>query len=156
MGNQYRDAEKAYSHKIVVLVRSLRVKYDLCMDTAKKLSAGSKGFRPHKSMAKDAAKLGGAQRAGLVAIDRYTSYRIRNDKISLSAIVILNADPRDVKYVVAGPKRFFDQPILEKDLRPMSNSNSIPQIVSYGQSFNCFHEAKELYQELMSHIAPLR
>ncbi len=57
---------------LVHLAHQLTSRYDLSPEKARVLSEGTKRFIPHRlTDAKGGAKVGGAQKSGLVVFDRY-------------------------------------------------------------------------------------
>src|SRR5258705_12609885 len=77
---QSRDAE---------IGKAMAAKYDLSAETAKARSAGVKGFKAHKLLDSNGfAKLGGMQRDGSVAVDRYISYRCGTDIVSIGVFLL--------------------------------------------------------------------
>src|SRR3954451_1406322 len=79
-----KEFEHEVSAQLAAVGKEMAEKYDLSEETAKAKSAGVKGFRSHKLLdAKGFAKLGGSQRVGTVAVDRYISYRRGNDIVML-------------------------------------------------------------------------
>ena len=79
-------------------------KYDLSEETAKAKSAGVKGFKAHKLLdAKGYAKLGGMQRDGSVAVDRYISYRRGKDIVSLGVFLLKDAPIEAHEFHVIAP-----------------------------------------------------
>ena len=82
----------------------MAAKYDLSEETAKAKSAGVKGFKAHKLLdAKGYAKLGGMQRDGSVAVDRYISYRRGKDIVSLSVLLLKDAPIEAHEFHVIAP-----------------------------------------------------
>lgn len=103
-----KTLEAECSHQLSELAKHLSSKYDLSAATAAKKSEGVKGFRPHNLTAKDGkAKLGGEQRTGRVAMDRYISYRLKNDIVSLTAWLESKEDAETLKWKVRGPAACF-------------------------------------------------
>ena len=94
------------SGQLAAVGKEMAEKYDLSEETAKARSAGVKGFRSHKLLdAKGYAKLGGHQRDGTVAVDRYISYRRGNDIVSLGVWLLKDAPVEDHEFHVAAPGR---------------------------------------------------
>ena len=84
-------------------------KYDLSEETAKANSVGVKGFKAHKLLdAKGYAKLGGMQRDGSVAVDRYISYRRGKDIVSLSVFLLKDQPIEAHEFHVIAPKALLD------------------------------------------------
>ncbi|MDB5521432.1 MAG: hypothetical protein JWQ82_1029, partial [Tardiphaga sp.] len=77
---EVKEFEHTMSERIAAVGKEMAAKYDLTEDTAKARSEGIKGFRAHKLFGSDGrAKLGGMQRDGSVAVERYISHRRGND-----------------------------------------------------------------------------
>ncbi|WP_425904975.1 hypothetical protein [Nitrobacter sp. TKz-YC02] len=104
-----KDFEHEMSSQLAAIGRRMAEKYDLSEETAKAKSAGVKGFRAHKLVGGDGqAKLGGLQRAGFVAVDRYISYRRGNDIVSLGVFLPKNQDMSEHKFFVIAPQAMLD------------------------------------------------
>jgi len=87
---ELKEFEHEMSGQLAAVGKAMAEKYDLSEETAKARSAGVKGFKAHRLLdAKGYAKLGGMQRDGSVAIDRYISYRRGKDIVSLSVFLNL-------------------------------------------------------------------
>ena len=101
---ELKEFEHDLSGQLAVVGKEMAEKYDLSEETAKARSAGVKGFRSHKLLdAKGYAKLGGHQRDGTVAVDRYISYRRGNDIVSLGVWLLKDAPIEDHEFHVAAP-----------------------------------------------------
>jgi hypothetical protein len=101
---ELKEFEHDLSGQLAVVGKEMAEKYDLSEDTAKARSAGVKGFRSHKLLdSKGYAKLGGHQRDGTVAVDRYISYRRGNDIVSLGVWLLKDAPIEDHEFHVAAP-----------------------------------------------------
>src|ERR1700750_1512214 len=73
-----QEFQHQFSAQRATVGKEMAEKYDLSEETAKARSEGVKGFRAHKLLdSKGYAKLGGMQRDGSVAIQRYISSRPR-------------------------------------------------------------------------------
>src|SRR5450631_2651791 len=89
---ELKQFEHEMSAELAAVGKQMAEKYDLSEETAKAKSAGVKGFRSHKLLdAKGYAKLGGHQRDGSVAVDRYISYRLGNGIVSLGVWLLKDA-----------------------------------------------------------------
>src|ERR1700704_6958096 len=76
---EIKEFEHEVSAQLAAVGKEMAEKYDLSEETAKGGSADVKGFRAHKLLDnKGSAKLGGHQRDGSVAIERYIPYRRGN------------------------------------------------------------------------------
>ena len=101
---ELKEFEHDMSGQLAVVGKEMAEKYDLSEETARARSAGVKGFRSHKLLdAKGYAKLGGHQRDGTVAVDRYISYRRGNDIVSLGVWLPKDAPVEDHEFHVAAP-----------------------------------------------------
>src|ERR1700688_3370510 len=86
---EVKEFEHEMSGQLAAIGKEMAAKYDLSEETAKANSAGVKGFKAHKLLdAKGHAKLGGMQRDGSVAVDRYISYRRGKDIVSLGVFLL--------------------------------------------------------------------
>ncbi len=103
---ELKEFEHDMSGQLAAVGKEMAEKYDLSEETAKAKSAGVKGFRSHKLLdAKGYAKLGGHQRDGTVAVDRYISYRRGNDIVSLGVWLLKDAPIEDHEFHVSAPGR---------------------------------------------------
>ena len=85
--------------------KAMAAKYDLSEETAKARSVGVKGFKAHKLLdAKGYAKLGGMQRDGSVAVDRYISYRRGKDIVSLGVFLLKDQPVEAHEFHVIAPR----------------------------------------------------
>jgi len=101
---ELKQFEHEMSAELAAVGKQMAEKYDLSEETAKARSAGVKGFRSHKLLdAKGYAKLGGHQRDGSVAIDRYISYRSGNDIVTLGVWLAKDAPITDREFYVSAP-----------------------------------------------------
>ena len=93
---EVKEFEHEISGQLAAVGKQMAEKYDLSEETAKARSEGVKGFRSHKLLdAKGFAKLGGHQRDGSVAVDRYISYRLGNGIVSLGVWLLKDAAIED-------------------------------------------------------------
>ena len=147
-----KTLEAECSHQLSELAKHLSSKYDLTAETATKKSEGVKGFRPHSLTAKNGqAKLGGEQRTGRVAMDRYISYRLKNDIVSLTAWLESKEDPENLKWQVFGPKAYFTDFQSKKMLHPNhSDPNSSDEIG--GQEYIAFDQASDKFEDIIKNI----
>src|SRR5436190_22830519 len=101
---ELKEFEHDMSGQLAAVGKEMAEKYDLSEETAKARSAGVKGFRSHKLLdAKGFAKLGGHQRDGTVAVDRYISYRRGNDIVTLGVWLLKDAPLEDDEGHVSAP-----------------------------------------------------
>ena len=116
---EIKEFEHEISAQLATVGKEMAEKYDLSEETAKAKSAGLKGFRAHKLLdSKGYAKLGGMQRDGSVAIERYISYRRGDDTVYLGVFLNKDAALEDHEFHVIAPKALLDggKPVAE--IRP--------------------------------------
>src|SRR3954468_20602489 len=98
---EIKEFEHNIAGRIAAVGKEMAEKYDLSEATAKAKSEGVKGFRAHQLTDKKGyAKLGGLQRAGFVAVDRYVSYRRGNDIVSLGVFLPKDVDVAEHRFFV--------------------------------------------------------
>jgi hypothetical protein len=106
---ELKEFEHTMSGELAEAGKRMAAKYDLSEETAKARSEGVKGFRSHKLLdAQGHAKLGGHQRDGTVAVDRYVSYRRGNDIASLGVWLPKEAPIESHEFYVSAPAAMID------------------------------------------------
>jgi hypothetical protein len=101
---ELKEFEHDMSGQLAAVGKQMAEKYDLSEETAKANSVGVKGFRSHKLLdAKGYAKLGGLQRDGTVAVERYISYRRGNGIVSLGVWLLKDAPIENHEFHVSAP-----------------------------------------------------
>lgn len=151
--NLERDAVDLLVH----LADQLTSRYDLSSERARALSEGTKRFIPHRlTDAKGSAKVGGAQKSGLVVFDRYISYRLKGQIYALLALLREGDDVTNVQYQVVGPKEILTNARHISELRPYLPQGTSIGLTEYAEEFNNFAEAAERFSFLMEQIAPKR
>jgi hypothetical protein len=116
---ELKEFEHNVSGEIAAVGKQMAEKYDLSEDTAKAKSAGVKGFRSHKLLdAQGYAKLGGSQRDGTVAVDRYISYRLGNDIVTLGVWLLKDAPIDAHEFHVSGPAAMIEGGKSFAEVRP--------------------------------------
>src|SRR4030088_72846 len=116
---EIKEFEHEVSAQLATVGQEMAEKYDLSEAAAKAKSEGVKGFRAHKLLdSKGYAKLGGMQRDGSVAVDRYISYRRGKDIVSLSVFLLKDQPIEDHEFHVIAPQALLDggKPVAE--IRP--------------------------------------
>lgn len=154
---QPRSEAKQFEHdmadQIAAVGKTMAEKYDLSEATAKAKSEGVKGFKAHKLLdSKGSAKLGGMQRDGSVAVDRYISYRRGKDIVSLS-IFLLKDEPIDAhEFQVIAPLTMLDggKPVAE--IRPTATPAQ-KQSADGGLSFKDLDSAAAAFDAVLAKIA---
>ena len=116
---ELKEFEHNVSGEIAAVGKQMAEKYDLSEETAKAKSAGVKGFRSHKLLdAQGYAKLGGSQRDGTVAVDRYISYRLGNDIVTLGVWLLKDAPIDAHEFHVSGPAAMIEGGKSFSEVRP--------------------------------------
>lgn len=112
-----RNAEAQADAQLTALAKGLQSQYDLSSGTAKRLPAGIKGFRAHELLSrKGATKVGGFQRNGKLALDRYISYRLMNDLIKLEYLLLNDRPTEEARWLVVAPQNLMPEgmPIVDQ------------------------------------------
>jgi hypothetical protein len=150
-----RKLEKEVCNKMEKLGRRLLDIYDLSPTTAKKLSEGTKRFKAHSLLSKSGgAKTGGAQKNGLVAFDRYISYRLKDDVFALISIIYHDRDIDTVRYQVFAPESTIDNFVHISELREHLEKDEEIGLSKGGVEFKTFEEAEQLFVSLIDRFAP--
>lgn len=150
-----RSLENDAVEMLVSLAHKLQETYNFDPEKARGLSSGTKNFIPHKLLdAKGKAKVGGAQKAGRVAFDRYISYRLKDEVYALLAILFDSNEESHVKYQVFGPARLLDNFAPLSDVRPYLLDDEVIGISAGGEEFNNFDEAANRFSWLIEQVAP--
>lgn len=154
---QPRSEAKQFEHEmadqIAAVGKTLAEKYDLSEATAKAKSEGVKGFKAHKLLdSKGSAKLGGMQRDGSVAVDRYFSYRRGKDIVSLSVFLLKDQPLESHEFQVIAPLSMLDggKPVAE--IRPTATPAQ-KQSADGGLSFKDLDSAAAAFDAVLAKIA---
>lgn len=154
---QPRSEAKQFEHdmadQIAAVGKTLAEKYDLSEATAKAKSEGVKGFKAHKLLdSKGSAKLGGMQRDGSVAVDRYISYRRGKDIVSLSVFLLKDQPLETHEFQVIAPLSMLDggKPVAE--IRPTATPAQ-KQSADGGLSFKDLDSAAAAFDAVLAKIA---
>jgi hypothetical protein len=116
---EIKEFEHEVSAQLASVGKQMAEKYDLSEETAKARSADVKGFRAHKLLDnKGYAKLGGMQRDGSVAIERYISYRRGNDTVYLGVFLNKDAPLEDQEFHVIAPGALLEGAKPVAEIRP--------------------------------------
>jgi hypothetical protein len=116
---ELKEFEHAVSRELADVGKRMAAKYDLSEETAKAKSAGIKGFRSHKLLdAQGYAKLGGHQRDGTVAVDRYISYRRGNDIVTLGVWLPKDTPIESHEFHVSAPAAMIEGGKPFSEVRP--------------------------------------
>jgi hypothetical protein len=116
---ELKEFEHDISGQLAEVGKRMAEKYDLSEETAKARSADVKGFRSHKLLdAKGYAKLGGHQRDGTVAVDRYISYRRGNGIVTLGVWLLKDAPIENHEFHVSAPAGMIEGGQAFSEVRP--------------------------------------
>ena len=139
---------------LTACAKELLTIYDLSPSRAKELSEGTKGFKAHELLsAKGVSKAGAAQTTGLVAFDRFISYRLKDEAYALLCLLVDSAESTSVQYQVFGPQRLLDKFVPLQELRPYPMNLVSIGIYTGGEGFTTFNEASERFRWLISQVA---
>src|SRR5450432_3586845 len=149
---EVKEFEHEMSGQLATVGKEMAEKYDLSEETAKAKSVGVKGFKAHKLLdAKGYAKLGGMQRDGSVAVDRYISYRRGKDIVSLS-VFLLKAQPIDAhEFHVIAPMALLDGARPVAEIRP-SATEAQKQSADSGLAFKDLPSAASAFDSALAKI----
>src|SRR6195952_1587542 len=150
---ELKEFEHEMSGQLAAVGREMAEKYDLSEATAKVKSAGVKGFKAHRLLdAKGFAKLGGMQRDGSVAIERYISYRRGADIVSLGVFLLKDQPVEAHEFQVIAPLALLDggKPIAE--IRPTATAAQ-KQTADGGLTFKALPSAAAAFEAALAKIA---
>jgi hypothetical protein len=147
-----KEFEHEMSAHLAEIGKEMAGKYDLSEETAKAKSAGVKGFKSHRLLdSKGYAKLGGMQRDGSVAIERYISYRQGDSTAYLGVFLLKDAPAEDHEFHVIAPKAFLDggKPVAE--VRP-SATDKQKQAADSGLAFKDLPSAAAAFDNALAKL----
>lgn len=149
---ELKEFEHEVAGQLAAVGKAMAEKYDLSEVTAKARSAGVKGFKAHKLLdAKGSAKLGGMQRDGSVAIDRYISYRRGKDIVSLSVFLPKEQPIEAHEFQVIAPLALLNggKPVAE--IRPTA-TEAQKQSADGGLAFKDLPSAAAAFDAVLAKI----
>jgi hypothetical protein len=149
---ELKEFEHAMSEQLAEIGKAMAAKYDLSEATAKANSVGIKGFKAHKLLdSKGYAKLGGMQRDGSAAIERYISYRRGKDIVSLGVFLPKDQPVEAHEFHVIAPLALLDggKPIAE--IRP-SATEAQKQTADSGLAFSDLPSAAAAFEAALAKI----
>jgi hypothetical protein len=150
--SEAKQFEHDISEQLAVVGKEMAAKYDLSEETAKANSVGVKGFKSHKLLdAKGYAKLGGMQRDGSVAVDRYISYRRGKDIVSLSVFLLKDQPVEEHEFQVIAPLTLLEggKPVAE--IRPTATPAQ-KQSADGGRAFKDLPSAAAAFDAVLGKI----
>jgi hypothetical protein len=149
---EVKEFEHEMSGQLAAIGKEMAAKYDLSEETAKANSVGVKGFKAHRLLdAKGYAKLGGMQRDGSVAVDRYISYRRGKDIVSLSVFLLKEQPIEAHEFHLIAPRALLDggKPVAE--IRPTA-TEAQKQSADSGQAFKDLPSAAAAFDAVLAKI----
>lgn len=150
--SELKEFEHEMSAQLAEIGKEVAGKYDLSEATAKAKSEGVKGFKAHRLLdSKGYAKLGGMQRDGSVAIERYISYRRGDSTAYLGVFLLKDAPAEDHEFHVIAPKAFLDggKPVAE--IRP-SATDKQKQPADSGIAFKDLPSAASAFDKALAKL----
>jgi hypothetical protein len=150
---ELKEFEHGMSEQLAEIGKAMAAKYDLSEETAKARSAGVKGFKAHKLLDSNGyAKLGGMQRDGSVAVDRYISYRRGKDIVSIGVFLLKDQPVEAHEFHVIAPSALLDggKPIAE--IRPTA-TEAQKQTADSGLAFTDLASATAAFEAALAKIA---
>jgi hypothetical protein len=150
---ELKEFEHGMSEQLAEIGKAMAAKYDLSAETAKARSAGVKGFKAHKLLDSNGhAKLGGMQRDGSVAVDRYISYRRGTDIVSIGVFLLKDQPVEAHEFHVIAPLAVLEggKPVAE--IRPTA-TEAQKQTADSGLSFTDLASATAAFEAALSKIA---
>ena len=149
---ELKEFEHQMSGQLAAVGKAMAEKYDLSEATAKARSAGVKGFKAHRLLdAKGFAKLGGMQRDGSVAIDRYISYRRGKDIVSLSVFLPKDQPIEAHEFQVIAPLALLDGGKPVAAIRPTA-TDAQKQSADGGLAFKDLPSAAAAFDAVLAKI----
>ena len=149
---ELKEFEHDMSGQLATVGKEMAAKYDLSEETAKANSVGVKGFKAHKLLdAKGYAKLGGMQRDGSVAIERYISYRRGNDTVYLGVFLKEDAPLEDQEFHVIAPGALLDGAKPVAEIRPTATEKQ-KQPADSGRAFKDLPSAAAAFDAALAKI----
>jgi hypothetical protein len=149
---ELKEFEHDMSGQLAAVGKQMAEKYDLSEETAKANSAGVKGFRSHKLLDnKGYAKLGGMQRDGSVAIDRYISYRRGKDVVSLGVFLLKDQPIEAHEFHVIAPRALLDGAKPMAEIRPTA-TQAQKQSADSGLAFKDLPSAAAAFDAALAKI----
>ena len=149
---EVKEFEHDMSERLAAVGREMAAKYDLSEETAKANSVGVKGFKAHRLLdAKGFAKLGGMQRDGSVAVDRYISYRRGKDIVALSVFLLKDQPIEEHEFHVIAPKALLADSKPVAEIRPTATEMQ-KQSADFGLAFKDLPTAAATFEAALAKI----
>jgi hypothetical protein len=149
---EIKEFEHEVAAQLAAVGKEMAEKYDLSEETAKARSADVKGFRAHKLLdSKGYAKLGGMQRDGSVAIERYISYRRGDDTVYLGVFLLKDAPLEDHEFHVIAPTAMLEGAKPVAEIRPSATEKQ-KQPADSGLAFKDLPSAAAAFDAALAKI----
>jgi hypothetical protein len=149
---ELKEFEHQISEQLAVVGKEMAGKYDLSEATAKANSVGVKGFKAHRLLdANGFAKLGGMQRDGSVAVDRYISYRRGKDIVTLGVFLLKDQPIADHEFHVIAPKTLLEGARPVAEIRPTA-TEAQKQSADSGLAFKDLPSAAAAFDAALAKI----
>ncbi len=150
--SELKEFEHDMSAQLAEIGKEVAGKYDLSEETAKAKSEGVKGFKAHRLLdSKGYAKLGGMQRDGSVAIERYISYRRGDSTAYLGVFLLKDAPADDHEFHVIAPKAFLEGGKPVSEIRP-SATDKQKQPADSGLAFKDLPSAAAAFDKALAKL----
>lgn len=150
--SELKEFEHQMSEQLAQVGKDVAGKYDLSEATAKAKSEGVKGFKSHKLLdSKGYAKLGGMQRDGSVAIERYISYRRGNNTVYLGVFLPKDASVEDHEFHVIAPGAMLEGGKPVAQIRPSATEKQ-KQPADSGLAFKDLPSAAAAFDKALAKI----
>ena len=148
-----RNLSTEGDEKLTNLARKLLAIYELSETAARAASIGVKGYRYISLVGKNGnSKLGGDQRNGDMALDRYISFQIGKDKVGIGIMLAKGQPVEQHRWFLSGSKRLLPNQGRAVDLVPgMAETSSN---INEGVIFYDFDAAARQFEEILAAIAP--
>ena len=138
--------------KLTILAQDLLSKYDLSEETSRAASIGVKGYRYRSLVGKKGnSKLGGHQLKGEVAIDRYISFQLGDEKMALGLLLAKGQPPEQHRWIVSGPKRLLPEQRPVVELVP--GMSDLSSNINEGIAYEDFEAAAISFEALVDALA---
>ncbi|MEW6768308.1 MAG: hypothetical protein AB1342_09800 [Pseudomonadota bacterium] len=150
--SELKEFEFQVSEQLARVGKDVAGKYDLSEATAKAKSEGVKGFKSHKLLdSKGFAKLGGMQRDGSVAIERYISYRRGNDTVYLGVFLPKGGNVEDHEFHVIAPSAMLEGGKPVAQIRPSATEKQ-KQPADSGLAFKDLPSAADAFDKALAKV----
>ena len=150
--SELKEFEHQMSEQLANVGKDVAGKYDLSEATAKAKSEGVKGFKSHRLLdSKGYAKLGGMQRDGSVAIERYISYRRGDSTVYLGVFLPKGASVEDHEFQVIAPSALLEGGKPVAQIRPSATEKQ-KQPADSGLAFKDLPSAAVAFDKALAKI----